>query len=169
MISHFVKKHSEGTRKQKISLGRSLGNLCILVMIVIAAVRKSSPNSTLLLLCGAGHDVSFCLPLRATSTATHLCRTVSRRTTAPTTSLHCPPSIPPTSPIGTQKPATLTSDTLSAIFNLTMTTANLRLANAETVTLFSTSEGLVPVSVNSVGGTNQTRIREDIRGWKAKR
>lgn len=33
-----------------------------------------------------------------------------------------------------------------------MTTANLRLANAETVTLFSTSDGLVPVSTSSMGG-----------------
>lgn len=41
---------------------------------------------------------------------------------------------------------TLTSATVSAIFNLTMTTANLRRAKAETVTLFSTSEGFVPVS-----------------------
>lgn len=40
----------------------------------------------------------------------------------------------------------LTSETDSAIFILVITTANLRLANAETDTFVSMSDGLVPVS-----------------------
>jgi hypothetical protein len=63
------------------------------------------------------------------------------------------------------RPEGLTSDTVSAILRRTMTTARRRRAKAETVTLFSISEGFAPVSgglgVSSCSGIQGQWTRGD--------